>query len=261
MLPIPLFKAEPAVLSNNFIVFDAGGYQSSGTFSRDLLPYWKIRYQTESTTSIDFNLFKNIDLGTSSTFTGAYDNLIGSRWQVSGGQDEYAFEFYSDFEFQPLTSTQSFASIYQVVFDINPLNVSAVSIFTQDDPNPPFSQKSHKISVLQNGATIFNSGIISHSQAFKVIWNKQTGDLTVYSRSPNVNPFYTTLQLSIPSYGTNFSPVSMFQYFPNESSNIDFYFIKMSVSNYLPNGLTGSMFNLTHNPPPTNILLGQNDLY
>lgn len=259
MLPIPFLKKD-----DNYIIslIDTNEeYTFSGTYSRDLLDYWKVRIN--AATGSEFNLYQVTGAASGIPYpivaTGATgsitDNLIGSRWNMYGGDGNYSSEFiyYVSFE-MPYSLMET--NVYFNWDNDNYINVNTY----YDNVN-----LSTVVNWIVNGATAKSEDIILDFETypkFKITWNQYTGQSSVYSEIDFSTGYYKNIVGTYSVYSNKYPFIFLsFAPYVNALSYSGLGLIDIICYNYIINGISYSAIGMTSNPPPINLMMGQDDYY
>jgi hypothetical protein len=209
--------------------------------------YWKFRIKSENTVNISNNMTGliiddysgDIDLGITSS--NALDNLVGSRWAISGGTGEFSVEF---------NTSGGSASLAYFIWDFNQLTPSY--IFYERKTNPPETN----VSFIKEGVSQWQ--ITPDYSHIKIYWDRETGLGELLSSQDGISYSLDGTY----SISTNNGPYFVYSFINGKVDEFDtINLIGVVISNHQQNGKTGSMYGITSNLPPVTAMMNQFSRY
>lgn len=240
-------------LSDYYVPTLYGGATTSGTASND---YWEYRVDTDSLTY-------QFPTGTASAYSmiwgtasgkDAMDNCYINKWGVTGGSGIYSWEIgvpevcYTSPTFSGATDPINPIIIY-IIWDVKSINQTYININIGSDTYCNNSAISCNWFV--NGIAQKQNNI-NNVRTLKIIWDKNTGLTSIYtSYYPLLSPSLVYNILGTYSIINDNPP-----FFVNAAYVAGIYSVSSSslygpiISNFQPNGLTGTNRDVIATPPP-----------
>jgi len=241
----------------NHTIFLSSSKPSSitATFSKTMNQYWKFRILSDTSLTIQPAFGDDVEIyngggGWNISSPNALDNLIGSRWAISGGSNECIAEIYVQ-QGGPTHSPLIYFS-----WDTDPGNSTYILCQFQGDSG------TNSVSWVVDNIVEKYQTFDSNTPVFRIYWDRNTKLSEV--RIANFDgPGSDQFNNVVGTYSINNSnDPCVFYSWRNgyRDAEPSIFIWRYIVSNH--GGRTQSLFyNFTHNPPPTTYMMDQDDKY